>query len=383
MPSTVELSPGQFREFLTTEVEGPKVPPPPASSTVLASPNDAGPRDHATRARQLRSPVPHRLATTGPEGATLELPMRADLAFQPDLWLETPETTKGFHLHLFVDRFKRHANLNVSAEYVGLPVETVLSYVRFLRSLYLDDGKLIFTVLGPERRDFDVAYLPLLRGEAAKAQLEATMGFVRDVVRIGEATGMSFVYPSELTGEDVLAARRASEIIRTGWVMETVTDLRLSPTPEGARTLPLDDEGVEITLALDGEGTVVRVAGREVNLGPSIHWIERVRMKTPPAQVREWLASDPDPDDRIEVRFVPVGGVPLHAFFPEWPKASPERLTSTLETFEKKTGKSSGEFASAWEKGEDWAREIEGGNVWMSLIRAREVSSQSETPEQE
>jgi hypothetical protein len=325
----------------------------------------------ASRPSVLSRPLRHRLAVSGPNHASLEVPLQVDESRDPDFWVQTPEDVEGFELRLFIDDVTKEANLRVSIEYVGLPVKLALHYARFLYALHSAKGKLTFTMLEPRRQKIDVAELPLFEDDSTKAKLEVTLKYLEDLVAISEATGAELIYPSQLDTEDVRDARRVAEIVRTGWVTERVEVLRLTPTLEGVRNLPLEEEGPVAMIAVQSERTDVRLLEVDLHLGPSVHWIERVRLETPLARIQEWLSSGPGPDDHIDVRFVPVDGSPMHMFFPDWPKPSLERVRRDLRAFEEKYGMKSDKFAPAWRKGKQGVQHVQNGDIWMSLIGAR------------
>lgn len=326
--------------------------------------------DHASKPPRLGRPLRHRLTVSGPVHASLEVPLQVDKSRDPDYWVQTPENVEGFEFRLFIDHATKEANLRVSLEYIGLPVERALRYARFLYALHSAKGKLTFTMLEPRQQKFDVAELPLFEDDSTKAKLEVTLKYLEDIVAVSEATGAELIYQSQLDAEDVRDARRVADIVRTGWITERVEDLRLTPTPEGVRNLPLE-EGSVVMIAVESERAYVRLLGVDIHLGPSMHWIERARLETPLVRIREWLASGPEPDDHIDVRFVPVDGSPMHIFFREWPKPSLERVRRNLRAFEEKYSMKSDKFAPAWRMGKQSVQHIHDGNIWMSLIGAR------------
>lgn len=325
---TIELASKRVRDIVATRLDAP---PPSSSLSEQGRPPAGAPvapfggKSPSQQVAQLSAPVWHRLTTTGPEGVSLEVPLQADRVSIPNIWVRTPETVQGFEFRLFIEMPSKRGDLRVKVEYAGLLVETALSYARFVLSLYSKEGILHFTVLEDNQLEFDVAELPLLSGDATRETLRSQIRLMEDLFTVGEATGEKFVYPSEMTGEDVLAARRTAEAVRTGWLTESVEELQVALTPEDARVLPLHEEAespLEGAIAVESESESVRVFNREIHLGPSIRWIERARLETPMAHLQRWLATNPASDEGLETRWGPVGDHPMHIFFPDWPKRS-------------------------------------------------------------
>lgn len=320
---------------------------------------------------QLTPALRHRLEVSGPNQASIEAPLQVDNGRLPDFWLQTPDSLEGFQLRLFIDDRTKEANLRVNIEYVGLPVEDALSYVRFLHALHSEEGEFSLTFLEPKRSGIKVAELPLFTDNITKATLEATKSFLENLVVVKEATGTNLVYPEHLDAEDVRNARRIAEIVRTGWDTEYIEDLTLTPTVKGLSNLPFEDEEAAVKIAVESKRASVRLLDQEINLGPSVHWIEQARMQTSPSRIKERLESKSDSEETIDVLFEPVDSSPLHTFFYDWPKPSLDRIERQLEAFEQKYGMDSEDFAPAWRKSKRSVQHIDHGNIWLSLIGAR------------
>ncbi len=335
-------------------------------------------------------PLRHKLEAGrpgSPDYAALEVPLHLGFGQRADLWLWTPEDPRGFRLRLYVEEGDQasRAHLNVGLEPAGLPVAEAYANARFLYALHAGSGRLVFTMLEPRRDSVVVAELPLIKDDPeALAQLEAQLRFLDDLVAVDEATGAGLVYPREpARAEDVRGARRAAEAVRKGWISEPVENVRLVPTAEGARALPLDEGGPEavLTLTIEDAGPWERLLGRELDLGPRVHWIERARLAPGEAErLRGWLAEGPEPAEGIEVVLAPDGDSPMHVFFAEWPKPSLERVRREIEAFEERYGMRSDEFGAAWKAGREVAWRVEDGEAWMSLLRAREALERGRLP---
>jgi hypothetical protein len=161
-----------------------------------------------------------------------------------------------------------------------------------------------------------------------------------------------------------------------------VKSVQLSPTAEGVQSLPLDgDPEAIVTLTINISGPWERLLGRELDLGPRVHWIERTRLAPGEAErLRERLAGDPEPAEGIEVVLVPDDDSPMHVFFTEWPKLSLERVRREIGAFEERYGMSSDKFRAAWKAGKESARRVEDGEAWMSLLRARKALERGRLP---
>lgn len=358
-----------FLEFKASEREPVHTPPPLSRHEWRYGSRSENGDTNASS--QLSRPLRHLLTVSGPNKASLQVPLQVDESKSPNLWVQTPKEVAGFEFRLLIEHETKQANLRINIEYVGLPVGQALSYAQFLYALYSPRGKFTFTMLEPRRQKFDVAELPLYEDEGTKAQLETTLRFLKDLATVNEATGVELVYPDRLDAEDVRNARRVAEIVQTGWTTEHVDDLRLNPTAEGLRSLPIEEEDSTVTIAVESERASVVLVGTELDLGPSLHWIEHAHLETPLSRIKDWLSSEPGNEENIEVRFVPLDESPMHIFFREWPKPSLKRVQRELEVFEKKYGMKSNKFAPAWRKGKQSVQHIKDGNIWMSLIGAR------------
>lgn len=195
-----------------------------------------------------------------------------------------------------------------------MPVAEVYGNARFLYALHAGSGDLVFTMLEPLRKRFKVAELPLIPDQEVLAQLEAQLRFLDDLVTVEEATGAGLIYPPQPSAEDVRIAQRAAEAMRKGWITEPVKSVRLSPTAEGVQSLPLDgDPEAIVSVTINISGPWERLLGRELDLGPRVHWIERTRLAPGEAKrLRGRLAGDPGPAEGIEVVLLPDGDSPMH-----------------------------------------------------------------------
>ncbi len=147
-------------------------------------------------------------------------------------------------------------------------------------------------------------------------------------------------------------------------------------------TTPMDRDGVKNVLDLTArDGEVLRafamtaewervgVFGAWVDLGPNIRYVYGARLVTPRSEMERWLASG-SADGSFDIRWEPVDGARVHVFYNEWPRPSLPAIREDIRAFEEEIGKGSDEFRRAWDAGEEWARGVEGGDAWVTLLDA-------------
>lgn len=328
-------------------------------------------------ALSLTRPVRSRLSVESVSGSvSIDLPLRFDLGAAPGFRLFTPEDLQGiaFVLDALPDG---RADINLNVRYAGLPVSKALSYARFLRALYGEEGTLYLTRLKPKELRLELLRLPLPLDPAKKDETEGVLRSFEALDEIGRATGAEFVYPAEVDDEDLGNVNHVLKAVRSGWVALRVTDFTTPLNPEGVKNV-LDmvaREGeVARAFAMTSEGELYKIFDTWVNLGPSTRYVSAARLQSSRDEIEEWLASEHDGDDSFEVRWAPEGDVMVHVFYHEWPKPSPDVARRNIETFEHEYGMSSEEFRRAWEKGEPKARGIEDGDIWISFLDAQEAT---------
>jgi hypothetical protein len=330
-------------------------------------------------ALSLARPVQCRLTVEGESSSvSLDLPLKFDPEAAPGFRLHTPEDSPGVEFVLDA-RPDRQATINLNVRYAGLPVGRALSYARFLRALYEEEGTLYLTRLEPEELRLELLRLPLPLDPAKKDETEGMLRFLGALDEISQATGAEFVYPAEVEDEDLREVNHVLKAIRSGWVAQRVSDFTTPLTLEGVKNLlALVDQEGEVSRAFyqENEFEIRRVLNAQASLGPSRWYISGARLQTTRTEMEEWLASKPQQGDSFEARWVPVDDVLAHFFYPEWPKPSLDVVRRNLEAFENEYGMSSDEFRQAWEKGEPRARNIEDGDIWISFLEAQEALEQ-------
>ncbi len=325
-------------------------------------------------ALSLTRPMRCRLTVErGDDPVSLDLPLKYDPEAAPDFRLRTPDDAQGVEFVLNA-RPDRQAILNLDVRYAGLPVGRAISYARFLRALYREEGTLYLTRLEPEELKLELLELPLPLDPAGKGETEDRLRFLEALEEIGRATGAEFVYPSEVDNEDLRNLNHVLKAIRGGWVAQRVTDFTTPMGPEGVKNV-LDitaQEGEVLrALAMTAAWERVNIFDTWVDLGSSTRYVSAARLQSSRAEMEEWLASEPKQDDSFEIRWAPEDGALVHVFYHEWPKPSLDVVRRNLETFEDEYGMSSDEFRRAWEDGEPKARGIEDGDIWISFLDAQ------------
>jgi|SRR5215211_807404 len=322
---------------------------------------------------ELMRPVRSRL-TIEREGATasLDLRLHVDPGVAPGLRIETPDGAEGVEFVLD-SRPDGRGTLRFDVHYAGLPLRRALSCARFLRALYWEEGTLFLTHLEPTEEKFELVNLPLPLDPAGKERTEDMVRLLEALDEVGRATGTEFVYPSEVDDEDLRNLNHVLKAIRSGWIALPVTDFTTPMSPEGVRNIlrVVSEEGEVLkALAMTAEWERVRVFDAWVDLGPSVRYVSGARLATQRLEMEDWLASNPESDASFNIRWVPVDDAWVHVFYNDWPKPSLGSIREDIRAFEEEYGRSSDEFRRAWEDGEEWARELEGGDVWITLLNA-------------
>jgi hypothetical protein len=327
-------------------------------------------------ALSLTRPMRCRLTVEGGgDPVSLDLPLKYDPEAAPDFRLRTPDGAQGVEFVLNA-RPDGQATFNLDVRYAGLPVGRALSYVRFLRALYREEGTLYLTRLEPEELKLELLELPLPLDPAGKGETENRLRFLEALEEIGRATGAEFVYPSEVDNEDLRNLNHVLKAIRGGWVAQRVTDFTTPMGPEGVKNvLDITSREGEVlrALAMTAEWERVNIFDTWVDLGPSTRYVSAARLQTSRAEMEEWSASEPKQGDSFEIRWAPEDGALVHVFYHEWPKPSLDVVRRNLEAFENEYGMSSDEFRRAWDNGEPHARDIEDGDIWISFLEAQET----------
>lgn len=319
----------------------------------------------------LARPVDVRFTVEGAGvSASLELPLRAEKRTR-DARLSTPKGTEGIQFVLeFGTDGKGRLEFNV--RYAGLPLDKALTYARFLNALHSPEGTLYMASSEQGEERFELFRLPLPLDGSRKSEAEDRVRFLEALDEVSRATGAEFVHPAEVEDEDLKNLNHVLKAIRGGWVALPVTDFTTPMNRDGVKNvLDLTAQEGEVlrAFAMTAEWERVSVFGAWVDLGPSIRYVYGARLLTPRSEMERWLASG-SADGSFDIRWEPVDGARVHVFYNEWPRPSLPAIREDIRAFEEEIGEGSDEFRRAWDAGEGWARGVEGGDAWITLLDA-------------
>jgi len=322
------------------------------------------------QALEVSGPLLYRLTADNTEDSiSLELAMYA-----------YPDATSGFRIathdtnevtFVLEARSEQRVFIQLSVHYAGLPVSKALQYTRFLHALSSSEGTLYLTRLQPEEEIFELVGLPLQGDPTEKEKTKDRLSLLKALSEVSDVTGAEFVYPSKIDDEDLRALNYILKVIRGGWVALPIINFTTPMGPEGTKNIIdlIGQKGNELgNLAMSSPEERVKVFDTWVDLGPSVRHISGAHLETPLSEMKEWLDSNPGPHDSFSVRWVPVEEAPLHVFYQDWPKPSLTGIREDIKAFEEENSKTSEEFLHAWESGEEWARNIKDGDVWITLL---------------
>lgn len=323
--------------------------------------------------RSLTRAAPSKLTVEdGVKSISVTLTLRVELRGAAGFRIETPDSTQDMQFALDVDT-EGQTTLNLDVRYTSLPVEKALTYARFMNALHSDQGTLSVVRGDPVEKKIPLLELPLPLDSAAKEDAERTLRFAEVLAEIGKMTGTEFVYPAEMDEQDLKNLNHVLAVVRGGWVALPVKDFTTPMGVEGVQNV-LDMVGEEgdvlKAFAMTSEGEMVKIFDAWVDLGPSIRYVSGARLITSRSELERWLSEEHTPEDSFGVQWAPVDEARVHVFYQDWPKPSLGAIREDLQAFEDEYGKSSKEFRRAWEAGEEWVRELEGSDVWLTLLDA-------------
>ena len=317
------------------------------------------------------------IVETGRRSTSVELPLRADFRGIAGYRIETADDVESLRFELD-DNGEGRVTVNINVRYTGLQIDKALTYARFMSALYSEQGTLSVGRGGPDGEKIPLLELPLPLEQAAREDAEQTLRFAEVLDEIGSMAGTQFVYPSETGDEDLKNLNHVLAAIRGGWVALPVKEFTTPMDADGVRNILnlITEEGGLRSLAMTSEGERFKVFDTWIDLGPSIRYVSGVQLVTPRSELENWLAEDPERGDSFDIRWAPVDEARVQVFYQEWPKPSPGARREDLQAFEDEYSISSEEFRRAWRAGEQWAQELEGGDVWLTLLDAEDYFSQ-------
>lgn len=312
-------------------------------------------------------PVPSKLTVEGKtRSISLELALRSDDATSAFRLIS--DEAEGVKLVLESDTDER-TTFKLDTNYAGLPISTALTYARFFQALSWQEGTLFLSRVDTSEERFELAELPLPIDPSIKEVEEDRVRFLEALDEVTIATGAEFIYPSRVEDDDLQSLNHILKALRGGWIALSVTDFTTPMGPEGVRNV-LDMVQEEGAFGMDSSAERVRIFNTWVDLGPSRRYVSDVRLATR-SEMKEWLASGSKSDERFDIRWVPVGEARVHVFYRDWPKPSLRAISEDINAFKQEIGKSSDDFREAWENGEAWAKEVQDGDVWRTLLDAK------------
>lgn len=319
------------------------------------------------RTTSSAQPVPGKLTVEGKAGsASLELALRVDDAASGFRLIS--EETESVKLVLESDTGERDT-FKLDIKYAGLPISMALTYARFFQALSRQEGTLFLSRADTREERFELAELPLPIAPPTKEVEEDRVRFLEALDEVATVTGTEFIYPTRVEDDDLQSLNHVLKAIRGGWIALSITDFTTPMGPEGVRNV-LDMVQEEGTFGMDSSSERVRIFDTWVDLGPSRRYVSHVRLAAR-SEMEEWLASNPKSDETFDIRWVPVDEARVHVFYRDWPKPSLRAINEDIDAFEQEIGKSSDDFREAWETGEAWAKEVQDGDVWRTLLDAR------------
>ena len=260
-------------------------------------------------------------------------------------------------------------SFKLDINYAGLPISKALTYARFFRALSWQEGSLFLSRAETSEERFKLAELPLPIDSSMEKAGEDKLRFLEALDEVTMATGAEFIHPSQIEDDDLQALNHVLRAIRGGWIALSVTDFTTPMGPEGVQNVlhMVQEDGA---LGMDSSSERVRVFDTWVDLGPSRRYVSHVCL-TARSEMRKWLASGPKLDDTFDIRWEPIDEARVHVFYRDWPKPSLAAINEDIYAFEQEIGKSSDDFRRAWESGEAWARKVQDGDVWRTLLDAK------------
>ena len=278
--------------------------------------------------------------------------------------------------------------LTVNVLYGEKPLDASFASARFLELLATTPGVLYFDGYAalnegePALHRVEVTDLPLPMPEPWLEDHRNRVRLLEGLVTIWRNTGIEIRYPVDTEDEEGLRNYNfVQRAVRGGWVALSVASFDIHVSAAQARALleELQTEG-EIGRAfyLEVPTESYRVFGQEVNLGPSGRYLAAATLRTSREEIEAQLNSRSGNAGTVDLVWEPMGDIPMHVFFDQWPRSSVDAIRQDLREYEAMYEVRSRHFKRAWEQNESWTREIPDGSRWFSLIEAdEEIAAES------
>jgi hypothetical protein len=283
---------------------------------------------------------------------------------------------------LLLERAGDSDTLNVRIQYTDKPLGAALESARFLEVVATTPGVLSLEMSAPvEGRGIvsermEVADLPLAVPQSWLENHRNRVRLLEGLFDIWMNTGVEIRYPTNTEDDEGLRNYNfVQRALRGGWVTLSVASFDVHVPDAQARALleELQAEGqISRTFYLEVPTESYLVFGKEVDLGPSRRYLAAARLKTTQEGIRAQLGDKGEGVGTVDLTWEPIGSLPMHVFFDQWPKSSVRSVDREIQEFEAAYGLSSEYFRQAWVEREPSVRSLPDGKRWLSLIQARE-----------
>jgi len=263
---------------------------------------------------------------------------------------------------------------------VGKPLEQALRTTEFFDVLVGQTGELSvqFPNEPPER--LHLTELPMSISEPEFAAHQDRLRSLRALQEVWTETGVEVRYPDNTEDREGLDNLNfVLKAIRSGWVVQQVTDFRTDFPASGIRELcdELQSRGEALrAFYFEIPRETYRVFNKQIDLGPSRRYLSTARLTTSLEEMVWWLTERREDQTTFSVQWEPVEEAPLHIFFDQWPRTSLASVERDLREFETIYETTSDVFKRGWIERETWARDIPDGKRWLSLLEARKELTQ-------
>ena len=348
----------------------------PSGFYYVGAARGSGPLRQAPRASETPAQRVDLIASTSVGVAALPMILEAEL------WPNNRPRRLHFYddeemldIDLFPAGKGKRSGGNVDIRVVGKPLEQALRASEFLDLLIRHSGGLSLRIPdgSPER---PLADLPISAPEPEMAAHGERLRTLRALQEIWTETGVEVRYPDNTEDREGLDNLNfVLKAIRSGWVVQQVTNFRTDTPASGIRELcdELRSRGEALrAFYFEIPRETYRVFDKQIDLGPSRRYLSAARLTTSLEEMARWLTERREEQTMFSARWEPVEEAPLHIFFDQWPQTSLASVERDLRELEMIYETTSDVFRQGWIERETWARDITDGKRWLSLLEARE-----------